>query len=109
MHYINNNLTDQVVIQTDIFYIFAKIKIMKKQVIFLSILIFVQVCRAQLPYHLYNHTFPQITTEDPTVLEMLQQVDESQIIGDVEHLSSYINRRADASHIYNVKDWLVSE
>ena len=82
---------------------------MKKQVIFLSILIFVQVCRAQLPYHLYNHTFPQITTEDPTVLEMLQQVDESQIISDVEHLSSYINRRADATHIYNVKDWLVSE
>ena len=81
---------------------------MKKQIIFFSILIFTQVCRAQIP-HLYNHTFPEITSQDEVVLEMLNQVTETQIINDVTHLSSYLNRRADAIHIYNVKDWLTSE
>ena len=81
---------------------------MKKQIIFFSILIFTQVCRAQIP-HLYNHTFPEITSQDEKVVEMLNQVNETQIISDVTHLSSYINRRADAIHIYNVKDWLTSE
>lgn len=66
------------------------------------------LCLAQIP-HLYQHTFPQINSQNPKVLEMLQQVDENQIIGDVEHLTSYINRRADAIHIYDVKDWLVSQ
>lgn len=81
---------------------------MKKQIIFFSILIFTQVCRAQIP-HLYNHTFPEITYQDEVVLEMLNQVTETQIINDVTHLSSYLNRRADAIHIYNVKDWLAFE
>ena len=81
---------------------------MKKQIIFISILIFTQFCRAQIP-HLYDHTFPQITYQDEKVIEMLDQVSETQIISDVTHLSSYINRRADAIHIYNVKDWLAEE
>ena len=81
---------------------------MKKRIIFISLLIFTQFCRAQIP-HLYNHTFPQITFQDQRVVEMLNQINENQIISDVEHLTSYINRRADAIHIYNVKDWLVSE
>ena len=70
---------------------------------------FIGFSYAQLPYHLYNHTFPNITSQDPKVIEMLNQVTDNQIISDVEHLTSYINRRADAIHIYDVKDWLVSE
>ena len=70
---------------------------------------FIGFSYAQLPYHLYNHTFPNITSQDPKVIEMLNQVTDNQIISDVEHLTSYINRRADAVHIYDVKDWLVSE
>ena len=66
------------------------------------------ICKGQIP-HLYNHTFPQITSQNYQILEMLQQVDENQIQNDIQHLSSYINRRADAIHIYNVKDWLVSQ
>ena len=81
---------------------------MKKYLIFISILISAHICCAQIP-HLYNHTFPEITSQDEKVLEMLNQVTETQIISDVTHLSSYINRRADAIHIYNVKDWLASE
>ena len=70
---------------------------------------FIGFSYAQLPYHLYNHTFPNITSQDHKVIEMLNQVTDNQIISDVEHLTSYINRRADAIHIYDVKDWLVSE
>lgn len=81
---------------------------MKKYLVFISILISAHICCAQIP-HLYNHTFPEITSQDEKVLEMLDQVTETQIISDVTHLSSYINRRADAIHIYNVKDWLASE
>ena len=81
---------------------------MKKILLLFSILIFTQFCRAQIP-HLYDHTFPEITSQDEKVIEMLNQVSEAQIISDVTHLSSYLNRRADAIHIYNVKDWLASE
>lgn len=82
---------------------------MKKICLTFFIIISSLVCRSQLPYHLYQHTFPDVNAQDAKVLEMLSQVDENQIISDVEHLSSYINRRADAVHIYNVKDWLASE
>ncbi|MBR5663330.1 MAG: M20/M25/M40 family metallo-hydrolase [Bacteroidales bacterium] len=81
---------------------------MKKIILLFSILIFTQFCRAQMP-HIYDHTFPEITSQDEKVIEMLNQVSEAQIISDVTHLSSYLNRRADAIHIYNVKDWLASE
>ncbi len=81
---------------------------MKKYLVFISILILANICCAQIP-HLYNHTFPEITYQDEVVLEMLNQVTETQIINDVTHLSSYLNRRADAIHIYNVKDWLAFE
>lgn len=67
------------------------------------------VVHGQLPYHLYQHTFPLIDSQNPKVMEMLDQVSENHIMSDVEHLSSYLNRRADAIHIYNVKDWLVSQ
>ena len=82
---------------------------MKKIFVTLYIFFSVLICSAQLPYHLYKHTFPQITSQDEQVVDILNQIDENQIIGDVEHLTSYVNRRADATHIYNVKDWLVSE
>lgn len=81
---------------------------MKKYLVFISILISAHICCAQIP-HLYDHTFPEITSQDEKVIEMLNQVSEAQIISDVTHLSSYLNRRADAIHIYNVKDWLASE
>ena len=82
---------------------------MKKFVLSFLILISFFAGKGQLPYHLYQNTFPLINTQNEKVLEMLNQVSEDQIIADVEHLCSYINRRADAIHIYNVKDWLVSQ
>lgn len=82
---------------------------MKKLVLSFLISILFLVVHGQLPYHLYQHTFPLVDTQNEKVLEMLEQVSENQIIGDVEHLCSYLNRRADAIHIYNVKNWLVSQ
>ncbi|MBO7460786.1 MAG: M28 family peptidase [Bacteroidales bacterium] len=82
---------------------------MKKIILAVFIIFSSVICRSQQSNHLYEHTFPEVNTQDPVVLEMLNQVTENQIINDVEHLTSYINRRADAIHIYNVKDWLVSE
>ena len=80
-----------------------------KKITFTILLIVISVfCHSQIP-HLYNHTFPQVNTQDELVLQMLNQINENQIVGDVEHLTSYINRRADAIHIYDVKDWLVSQ
>lgn len=82
---------------------------MKKISLTFLIAVFTVFCKAQLPYHLYQHTFPQITSQSQYVNEMLYQVDENQIVNYIEHLTSYTNRRADAIHIYNVKDWLISE
>ena len=70
-------------------------------------MIFITLCNAQNSNHLYNHTFPDIDSQNPKVLEMLENVENSQIADDVNHLASYINRRCDGSHIYDVKDWLV--
>ena len=82
---------------------------MKKVFLSIAPIILTINCLAQLPYHLYNHDFPIITEQNQKIVDIFNQVTENQIINDVEHLTSYINRRADAVHIYNVKDWLVSQ
>ena len=67
------------------------------------------ICHAQLPYHLYDHNFPIINEKDLKVEEILNQVDVNNIENYVNSLTSFINRRCDGSHIYYVKDWLVSQ
>ena len=81
--------------------------VMKKLIILFLVNIAI-FCNAQ-SIHLYNHNFPEVNYPDARVEDMLNQVTDNQIISDVEHLSSYLNRRADAIHIYNVKDWLISQ
>lgn len=65
-------------------------------------------CVAQTP-HLYDHTFPEVNYQNPKVNEMLEQVDVANLQNYVEDLTSFINRRCDGSHIYDVKDWLVEK
>ena len=67
------------------------------------------ICHAQLPYHLYDHNFPIINEKDSKVEEILNQVDVNNIENYVNSFTSFINRRCDGSHIYYVKDWLVSQ
>ena len=82
---------------------------MKKLIFVFSMLFLFDICHSQLPYHLYQHTFPSIASQDSRVIEMLNQVTDNQIISDVEHLTSYLNRRADAVYIYHVQNWLISQ
>lgn len=80
-----------------------------KKLFTIILLVFSSIlCLAQSP-RLYEHDFPYVGSQDEKVLEMLNQVNEDQIFSDIEHLSSYINRRADAIHIYDVKNWLISQ
>ena len=79
---------------------------MKRIILTILLIIIAIFCHSQIP-HLYNHTFPEINHQDETVLQMLQQISQNQINSDVTHLTSYLNRRADAIHIYDVKNWLV--
>ena len=73
---------------------------MKKFFLAFLTLLFFLICEAQ---------FPDVTSPDEKIEAMLEQVDSYEILSDITHLSSYQNRRADAVHIYDVKDWLVSE
>ena len=82
---------------------------MKKINLILVLTFFISICRAQLPPHLYNHTFPIIDSQNERVNEMLNQVDVQNIENYVTALSSFVNRRCDSHHIYEVKDWLVAQ
>lgn len=79
----------------------------KLSILIINVLISI-ICYTQTP-HLYNHTFPNIDSQDEKVNEMLEQVDVNNIENYVTDLSSFINRRCDSHNIYDVKDLLVSK
>ena len=62
---------------------------------------------AQAP-HIYEHTYPAITSEDPLIRTLMDSVSLDSIKANIEHLSSYHSRRYDSRYIYEVQDWLVS-
>jgi leucyl aminopeptidase len=66
----------------------------------LSISIFAQ--------HLYEHDYPVITEEDPTIRALLDSVSVDSIEATISHLCSYWNRRCDSRYIYDVQDWLAA-
>lgn len=86
---------------------------MKKKYLTLIFIISTLICKAQfeekIPPHLYNHTFPIINTQNQKIIEMLEQVDVENLQNYVGTLTSFINRRCDSRHIYDVKDWIVEE
>ena len=82
---------------------------MKKFSLTLFFVIFTAACFAQLPSHLYNHTFPIIDSQNSKVNEMLEQVSVENLNNYVNSLTSFINRRCDSRHIYDVKEWLVEK
>ncbi len=80
---------------------------MKKTVI-IALLFAASLCGfAQAP-HIYEHTYPVITEENPTIRALMDSVSVEGIEASLSHLSSYQNRRCDSRHIYNVQDWLAA-
>lgn len=79
---------------------------MKKIYLTLVLIISTQICLSQ---HLYNHTFPIITSQNPKINEMFEQVEVANLENYISDLTSFINRRCDSHHIYDVKDWLVEK
>ena len=63
------------------------------------------VASAQAP-HLYEHTYPVITEENPSIRALMEAVSIDSITATIEHLSSYHTRRYDSRFIYDVQDWL---
>jgi len=62
---------------------------------------------AQAP-HIYEHDYPVITEEDPQIRALMDSVSVDSITANIEHLSSYHNRRYDSHYIWQVQDWLTS-
>ena len=58
--------------------------------------------------HLFEHDYPVITEENPTIRALMDSVSTDSIEATIAHLCSYHNRRCDSRHIYDVQDWLVA-
>lgn len=68
-----------------------------------------QIVNKILPPHLYNHTFPEISEPNSRIQAMIDDLKVEELQADVDHLCSYINRRADGPYIYEVQKWLVEK
>lgn len=88
---------------------------MKKLLLCIILLIIVsgnvkaQIVNKNLPPHLYNHTFPEISEPNSRIRAMIDDLKVEELQADVDHLCSYHNRRADGPYIYDVQEWLVEK
>ena len=80
---------------------------MKKIILITLLLMGGFLASAQAP-HIFEHDYPTITTEHPTVRALMDSVSMDSIEATIAHLSSYWNRRCDSRHIYEVQDWLAA-
>lgn len=80
---------------------------MKKATLLVLTLLLSLTAFAQAP-HLYEHTYPVIDTENPTIRAMMDSVSVDSIESNIRHLSSYHSRRFDSRYIWEVQDWLIS-
>ena len=80
---------------------------MKKTIIIALLLLGAFNAFAQAP-HLFEHTYPVVTTVNPEIRALMDSVSVDSIKADIEHLCSYHTRRYDSRYIWEVQDWLVS-
>ena len=80
---------------------------MKKLITIALLLITGLAAFAQAP-HLFEHTYPIVTTVNLEIRAMMDSVSVDSIKADIEHLCSYHTRRYDSRFIWDVQDWLVS-
>ena len=78
---------------------------MKRTLLFVLLLLLGISTFAQAP-HIFEHEYPAITTENPTIRALMEAVSMDSIEATIAHLSSYYNRRCDSRYIYEVEDWL---
>lgn len=79
-----------------------------KKLLFIALLLAGRLAvKAQAP-HIYEHTYPVITAENPQIRALMDSVSVDSITANIEHLSSYHNRRYDSRYIWQVQDWLTS-
>ena len=58
--------------------------------------------------HIYEHTYPKVTEENPQIRALMDKVSIDSLTATIEHLSSYHTRRYDSQMIYEVQDWQMS-
>ena len=80
---------------------------MKKLHLFIIIVFLSNFAFAQAP-HIYEHTYPKVTEENPQIRALMDKVSIDSLTATIEHLSSYHTRRYDSRFIYDVQDWLVN-
>lgn len=79
-----------------------------KKILFSTILIINGLFAfAQAP-HIYEHTYPVLTEENPQIRALMDMVSIDSLTATIEHLSSYHTRRYDSRFIYDVQDWLMN-
>lgn len=78
---------------------------MKKTLILSLSLLLSLAAWAQAP-HIYEHTYPVVAEVNPEIRALMDSVSIDSLKADIEHLSSYYNRRFDSRYIYEVQDWL---
>lgn len=81
---------------------------MKKLVLIALLLTGCLMVMGQAP-HIYEHTYPIVTTESHEIRVLMDSVSVDSIKANIEHLSSYHTRRYDSRFIYDVQDWLVTQ
>ena len=79
-----------------------------KKTLYLALAMMLSVSAfAQAP-HLFEHDYPVVTDESPTIRALMDSVSIDSLKANIEHLSSYHNRRYDSRYIYDVQDWLIA-
>lgn len=83
------------------------IRIMNKKVLLVLLMLAGVKGFAQAP-HIFEHDYPFVTEENPTIRALMDSVSKDSIEATITHLSSYWNRRCDSRHIYDVQDWITA-
>lgn len=79
---------------------------MKNNIFLLLFLFLGNLCVAQAP-HLFEHTYPIVTTQNVEIRALMDSVSVDSIKANIEHLCAYHTRRYDSRYIWEVQDWLV--
>lgn len=78
---------------------------MKKTILLMLLTSLFLMSHAQAP-HLFEHTYPIVTEEDPMIRGLMNQVSKDSVEATIDHLQSYFTRRWDSQMVYQVQDWL---